>query len=164
MEAQGLYFPTGEFKTLVTSCGGEWNDRKERPLVCLVRSLESDKLFWAIPMGDMAHRSEAQRLRIDKYLNLPKRDIRSCYYHVAMTDKESLFFISDAVPITDKYIEHAYEVGGCGYIIKNPATVAILRSKLFRILAAENRNPNSFRQHITAVKQCLLAELDEAKN
>ena len=88
---QGIYFPTSDFKDVIQKCGGQWNDKKERPLLCLIRSIEDPRLYWAIPMGDMAHRNDEQRTRIQTYLDMPKRDIRSCYYHIANTDKESLF-------------------------------------------------------------------------
>lgn len=158
MKEQGIYFATSDFKNVVSSCGGQWNDRKERPIVCLVRSQEDSRIYWAIPMGDMAHRSQEQRDRINTFLSYPDRDIRSCYYHVARTDKESLFFISDAIPITDEYIEREYTVGGQGYVIKNQATINELRRKLARILAYENRMPNRFRQHITDVKKYLMSK------
>ncbi|MBR1684095.1 MAG: hypothetical protein IJ708_03075, partial [Clostridia bacterium] len=45
------------------------------------------------------------------------------------------------------------------FIIKNPNLIAELERKLFRILAVENSDNNHFRQHITDVKQYLLAEL-----
>lgn len=159
MNEQGIYFPTSNFKDVIRQCGGEWNDKKERPLLCLVRSSEDDRLFWAIPMGDMAHRSDEQRQRIQKYIDMPKRDIRSCYYHIANTDKESLFFISDAVPITDEYIERSYLVNNCEYVIKNPTVILELNRKLKRILSMEANKPNCFRQHITDVKGYLLKTL-----
>lgn len=158
MIEQGLYFSTADFHHLVRSCGGEWADTKDRPLVCLVRALDNPQICWAIPMGDMAHRTQEQRSRIERYLSLPSRDIRSCYYHIAMTDKESLFFISDTVPITDKYIERAYLVGNNPYVIKNKNTCNELRRKLARILSFEKHRPNGFRQHITAIKEALIAE------
>lgn len=159
MIEQGIYFATEQFKNLVSDCGGVWNDQKERPIVCLIKSSEDERLYWAIPMGDMAHRTSEQRNRIQSFLDLPERDIRSCYYHIARTDKESLFFISDAIPIMDAYIDREYLVGNTHYIIKNNAAIKELTRKLFRVIAVENRNPNHFRQHITDVKNRLLSEL-----
>ena len=159
MTEYGVFFPTDEFKAMIRSQGGEWNDTKQRPLVCLLKSSENDKLYWAIPMGDMTHRKEEQRERIMSYINLPSRDIRSCYYHIGKTDKESLFFVSDAIPITDKYVDRAYVVNGVSYQIKNEAVLRSLRTKLLRILSVENRNPNKFRQHISDVKAYLINEL-----
>lgn len=164
MTVHGVFFPTADFKQMIQSCGGEWNDAKQRPLVCLLKSGECDGLYWAIPMGDMAHRSEEQRNRIMSFINLPKRDIRSCYYHMGKTDKESLFFISDAVPITEKYVDRAYLVNGVPYEIKNEDFLTTLKTKLFRVLSVENRNPNKFRQHITDVKLHLIQELTKQAN
>lgn len=160
MQEHGMYFPTEGLKQVVVNCGGVWNDTKERPLVCLIKSTDNDNLYWAIPMGDMNHRSEEQRKRLDKYMSLPSRDIRSCYYHIGRTDKESLFFISDAIPITDEYIKTEYTVNGSPYVIKNKSLIAALQKKLFRILAEENRRPNLYRQHITSVKVAMLKTLN----
>jgi len=46
------------------------------------------------------------------------------------------------------------------YIIKNPKLVAELERKLLRILSVENSKNNSFRQHITNIKNYLLSELN----
>ena len=159
MIERGLYFAKGIFKDLIRSVGGEWNDKKQRPMVCLIKSSECDDLYWAIPMGDLNHRTQEQIDRINKFLSYPERDIRSCYYHVANTTTNSIFFISDAIPISDKYIDREYTYGGTHYIIKNPKVIEELERKLFRILAIENSSPNKFRQHITSVKNRILEEI-----
>ena len=158
-----VYFPTDELKELIRKEGGQWNDSKQRPLVCVVKSTQHDGIYWAIPMGDMSHRTEEQAARIQSFLDRPTRDIASCYYHIANTDKKSLFFISDAIPITDEFIERSYQVSGNDYVIKNKATIAELKRKLSRILAVERRNPNHFRQHITDIEQALLKRLGNSK-
>lgn len=161
MIERGLYYATEDYGRFVRNTGGEWADSKHRPIVCLLKAAESDDLYWAIPMGKLNHRNAEQKKRLNFYLNLPSRDIRSCYYHVGRTSSKSIFFISDAVPITDKYIDSIH-VGGDGkhYIIKNPKLIQELERKLFRILAFENVKNDSFRQHITSLKRRLLAELE----
>lgn len=155
----GLYFATEDFKHLVRSVGGEWNDTKERPMICLVRVKGIDGMYWAIPMGNLAHRTPKQVDRINWYMSLPERDIRSCFYHVANTTEKSIFFMSDAIPITDKYIDRPYTYNHQPYIVRNKSVIAELERKLARILAVENRQPNRFRQRITDVKNKLFAEL-----
>ena len=111
-------------------------------------------------MGKLNHRNEAQKERIDRFLSYPERDIRSCYYHIGRTSSMSIFFISDAIPITDDYIGEIHRGhDNKHYIIKNEKLVAELRRKLFRILSVENSKPNSFRQHITDVKAYLLSQI-----
>lgn len=163
MIEKGLYYATPEFSQMIRSVGGTWNDTKHRPIVCLIKSSEHPDLYWAIPMGKLNHRDEAQQKRLDFYLNLPDRDIRSCYYHIGRTTSKSIFFISDAIPITDKYIDGVH-VGADNkhFIIKNNKLTAELERKLLRILSVENSKKNSFRQHITDVKQHLLSELASA--
>ncbi|MCD7889826.1 MAG: hypothetical protein LUG23_07945 [Oscillospiraceae bacterium] len=161
MVERGLYYATNEFAQMIRSVGGTWNDTKRRPIVCLIKSKEDERLYWAIPMGNFNHRNAEQQKRLEYYIGLPERDIRSCFYHIGRTTAKSIFFISDAIPITDKYIETVH-VGADKkpYIIKNPNLIRELERKLYRILAVENSAKNYYRQHITDVKKYLIAELD----
>lgn len=161
MTEHGLYYATAEFAQMIKDVGGIWNDTKHRPIVCLIQSKENDHLYWAIPMGKLNHRNQQQQERLNFYLNLPERDIRSCYYHIGRTSSKSIFFISDAIPIIDKYIEGIH-VGSDNkhYIIKNKTLISELERKLFRILSVENSKKNHFRQHISDVKLHLLNELE----
>lgn len=139
--------------------GGEWNDTKHRPVVCLIKASDCDNLYWAIPMGKLNHRDESQQKRLEFYLNLPSHDIRSCYYHIGRTTAKSIFFISDSVPVTEEYIESCHlGADNKHYIIKNEKLISELERKLFRILSFENSNPNTFRQHITDIKNHLISE------
>ena len=162
MVEKGLYYANSDFTKMIRSVGGEWNDTKHRPIVCLIKSSQNDDLYWAIPMGKLNHRDSNQQKRLNYFLNLPNNDIRSCYYHIGRTSTKSIFFISDAIPITDKYIDGIH-VGGDNkhYVIKNPNLIKELERKLFRILSIENSKPNYFRQHITDVKNALINELNE---
>ena len=164
MITRGLYYTNSDFQRMIRSVGGEWNDIKHRPIVCLVKSSEDDELYWAIPMGKLNHRTPEQQARINTYLSKPDSDIRSCFYHIGRTSSKSIFFISDAIPITQKYIDGIH-VGADSkhYIIKNAPLIAELERKLYRILSSENANPNSFRQHISDVKKYLLDELKEER-
>ena len=165
MVEKGLYYATSDFSQLIKKTGGTWNDTKHRPIVCLIKSQEDNNLYWAIPMGKLNHRDVKQKERLDKYLSLPTNDIRSCYYHVGRTTSKSIFFISDAIPITDKYIaEEHLGADKKHYIIKNPNLIAELERKLFRILSVENSENNHFRQHISDVKAHLLSELQSTLN
>ena len=142
--------------------GGKWNDKNERPLVCLLPSSENVHLYWAIPIGNYEHRTPQAKERIHNFMNLDSSDIRSCFYHVGSTNVKSIFFISDVIPITDKYIEREYlnRFSHSIYIIKNKKLITSLEYKLKRILSWENANPNYFRQHITDVKKYLIEELN----
>lgn len=162
MIEHALYFGKKEFYDIIRNVGGVWNDSKERPLVCLLKLSESDNVYWAIPMGNLEHRDEKAKRRIEKFLSYTNKDIRSCFYHIGRTDVHSIFFISDAVPITDRYIERDYigKYTGQQYVIKNKNLIFELERKLKRILSWENSRPNYFRQHITDIKNYLLKELD----
>lgn len=160
MVEHAIYFGKNSFYELIRSVGGQWNDSKERPIVCLLKLSENDKLYWAIPIGNYNHRDINAQKRLKKYLEYKNDDIRSCFYHIGKTDVTSIFFISDAVPITDEYIEREYigKYSQTHYIIKNKQTIYELERKLKRILSWENAKPNYFRQHITDIKNYLISE------
>ena len=127
MIERGLYYANSNFAKMIKSVGGVWNDTKHRPIVCLIKSTENDELYWAIPMGKYNHRNSEQIERLNKFLNLPEKDIRSCYYHIGRTTSTSIFFISDAIPITDKYIlEEHLGHDKKHFVIKNHITINII--------------------------------------
>lgn len=161
MIEHGMYFATQNFYNIIREVGGEWNDRKERPIVCLIKSNENDNLYWAIPVGNWEHRDGHAKERIMSYITQDKRKIQSCFYHLGKTTVNSIFFISDVVPITDKYIDRDYlGYDNKQYVILNSKLIAELERKLWRILKFENSKPNYFRQHITDLKNYLLTELN----
>lgn len=157
-----IFFAKAEIYNLIRNSGGVWNDSKERPLVCCIKSTENNKLYYAIPIGNFNHRTPEAINRIYSYINRDASDIASCYYHIGNTDIKSIFFISDIIPITDTYIERDYinRLTGSVHIIKNKKLISELQRKASRILAFEAGNNNYFRQHITTVKNILLKELE----
>ena len=78
-----MYYITEDFKQLIRNLGGEWNDQKKRPIVCLMQSTEHPDLYWAIPVGKVNHRDDKAMERIKSFMNKPTRDLRCCYYHIA---------------------------------------------------------------------------------
>lgn len=164
MIKNGMYYITEDFKQLIRNLGGEWNDQKKRPIVCLMQSTEHPDLYWAIPVGKVNHRDDKAMERIKSFMNKPTRDLRCCYYHIGRTTNKSIFFISDAIPITDKYISEEH-LGSDNklHIIKNPHLLQSLHYKLNRILNFEASNKNYFRQHIPDLKIHLLRELESKK-
>ena len=165
MIEHGMYFGKSEFYQIIRDNGGSWNDSKERPIICLIKSTECNNLYWAIPVGNYEHRNEQAKERIQKFIQYNKKDIRSCFYHIGNTNKKSIFFISDVVPITDKYIDREYlNQSKKIHIVKNKILLADLEYKLRRILTYEKNNPNFFRQHITDIKNYLIEELNENQN
>ena len=162
MIEHGMYFGKSEFYQIIRDNGGSWNDSKERPIICLIKSTECNNLYWAIPVGNYEHRNEQAKERIQKFIQYNKKNIRSCFYHIGNTNEKSIFFISDVVPITDKYIDREYlNQSKKIHIVKNKVLLADLEYKLRRILAYENNNPNFFRQHITDIKNYLINELNQ---
>lgn len=161
MIENGVYFAKNDFYNIIKNCGGAWNDSKERPIICMIKSIEDPRLYWAIPLGNFDHRDQKAKARIKNYMARREEDIASCYYHIANTDVTSIFFISDVIPITDKYIDREYlgKYTNRIYIVKNKIAIKEINRKLNRILSFEKATPNYFRQHITDVKEYLLKEL-----
>lgn len=163
MKEYSMYFAKPEFYELIRNIGGTWNDSKERPIVCLLK-LDDSNIYWAIPVGNWKHRDNNAKTRINSYIQRNNRDLQSCFYHVGNTTVRSIFFISDVIPITDKYISSEYKgYDNNLYTIKNEKLKNELIRKLKRILRHENLNPNYFRQHITAIKNALINE-EKTKN
>lgn len=160
-----MYFAKREIYELIRENGGQWNDSKERPIVCIIESKEIEGLYYAVPVGNFEHRDNIAKKRIQKYLDLPPERIESCFYHVGNTTDKSIFFISDAIPITDKYIEREYKnfYKETLHVIKNKTLISELERKLTRILSWEKGRPNYFRQHITDIKNILIGELKNEK-
>ena len=163
MIKNSMYFAKREIYDLIRSLGGQWNDSKERPIVCIFESNEHKGLYYAVPVGNFEHRDNKAKERIQRYLDLPKDRIESCFYHVGNTTVKSIFFLSDVIPIIDKYIDREYKNYYSNKIheIKNKELIAELERKLKRILAWEKGKPNYFRQHITDAKNELIKELDK---
>ena len=163
MIKNSMYFAKREIYDLIRSLGGQWNDSKERPIMCIFESNEHKDLYYAVPVGNYEHRDNKAKERIQRYLDLPEGRIESCFYHVGNTTVKSIFFLSDVIPIIDKYIDREYKNYYSNKIheIKNKELIAELERKLKRILAWENGKPNYFRQHITDAKNELIKELDK---
>lgn len=166
---KGIYFAKNDFYQIIKDVGGEWTDTKFRPLVALIKSSDHPDIYWAIPMGDYEHRDSNAKKRIKSFMSRSEKDIASCFYHIGRTDKKSIFFISDVVPITLNYIERKYLVGPNKqqYIIKNKKLIQELERKVGRIISFEkdytkSKGQPKFRQRILDVHSYLLKEVDLA--
>ncbi len=161
MKEHGLYIIKKEFLELVHKLGGDsdYDNGNKRPVYCCIKDNRIDGLYWAIPTSNIDHRNGKQKAYYEKCIEMPERDLRSCYYHIGRTTKEALYKVSSCYPITEKYID--YEFSSCGkhVVIRRAETVRELERKLKRILAFETRKPNYFRQHITDIKEYLVEEM-----
>lgn len=165
---KGIYYAKNDFYQLIREVGGVWNDAKFRPLVTLIPSSDHPEIYWAIPMGDYEHRDDNAKKRIRSFLDRGSKDISSCFYHIGRTDKKTIFFISDAVPITLQYIEREYLVGPKSnarqYVIKNKTLISELERKLGRIISFEKdyslaKGHPKFRQCMLSIHERLVSDL-----
>lgn len=158
MKPSGFYKLAPEYIALVNKLDGTYQDHKDRPIYCCIQDKQNPFIYWAIPTSDLSHRSPAQTERIKSFCELPEHDIRSCYYHIGHTNKPAIFKISNALPITEKYISGEYLSQGKHLILKDKKLINDLSHKLHRILFAESKHANHFEQHITDIYNFLNSE------
>ena len=161
MLENGFYKIKQEFMDLIKSLGGIYQDAKDRPIFCCFEDKYSSGLYWAIPTSDLSHRSHQQIAKINAWVSLPSRDMRSNYYHIGHTNRPAIYRISNCFPVTDKYIDDVYISQGQHLVLADKTEIEIIRRKLARIIQDENKHPNKYEQHITATKEYLLVELSE---
>ena len=82
-------------------------------------------IYWMIPLSS----------RVEKYKNIMlklQRAKKSCNaLHIALlgNDKESVFLIQDIFPVTEKYIEREYTIGGIHFILRNEQEIKTIENK-----------------------------------
>lgn len=163
MKENGFYLLKEAYIDMVTSLGGKYQDKKERPIYCCIEDRQVTGLYWAIPTSDVAHRTQQQMQKITAYCNLPENDMRSNYYHIATTNRRAIFKISNAMPITEKYVEREYISNGKHLIMVNEKQKKAIQNKLLRVLAYEGRFPNRLEQRITDIKKFLVNEITQER-
>ena len=159
MIENGFYKVKQEFIELIRKLGGTYEHVKRRPIFCCFEDKYTKGMYWAIPTSDFSHRAPQQIAKINAWVSLPSRDIRSNYYHIGHTNKPAIYRISNCFPITDKYIEGEYISKGRHLVLADNAEIEIIKRKLARIIFDENRHPNKYEQHITSIRDYLLEEL-----
>ena len=83
-------------------------------------------------MGNLNHRNEKTKERLDFYLNTEESDIRSCFYHIGKTTTDTIFFISDVIPIKEIHIDREYlGFNNIHYVIKNKKLISELERKYY---------------------------------
>lgn len=157
MKEHGFYLIKDEYVNLINSLGGKYSDSKERPIYCCLKDNKIEGLYWLIPTSDLSHRTKAQ---IEKYQQYEQcKDIRSAYYYIGKTTKPALYKISNALPISDKYILREYSDSNQHLVLADKKAIAIIEQKLRRILSYENTHKNKLEQHISDVKEHISNEL-----
>jgi len=140
--------------------GGKYLDSKSRPVFCCMKDKYTNGLFWGIPTSDISHRTPDQINKIQQLSEKDlQKDIRACYYHLGTTNKPAIYRISNCLPLTDKYIDSPYLSNGTQLFLMSKAEISIIRQKLAIILLDENKHPNKYEQHITDLRNYLVAEL-----
>ena len=159
MVENGVYIIKEEYFKKFQKIGSKFKDNKsgKRPTFCCIQDKYEKEIFWAIPASKITKDKNMER--IEEYVNSKTSNIKSSFYHIGMTNRPCIFCISSCFPIIDKYIEREYTVNGKHLVIHNEKQNRGLRTKLRRILKAENNNPNRFEQKITNIKDELIKEI-----
>lgn len=160
MIENGLYIIKEDYFFKFQKIGSKFKDNKsgKRPTFCCIQDKYIKEIYWAIPTSQITQ--EKNMNRIKTYIDAPTSNIKSSFYHIGMTNKPCIFCIGATFPITEKYIEREYTHKGKHLVLKNEEQNHTLRTKLKRILQAENMFPNRFEQRITDIKKELIYELD----
>lgn len=107
MDKTGFYIVKDSFFTDVNDPYLKGNKEENRPHYYCFQE-RNDNIYWIIPLSSRIKKYQAI---IDKKLAKGKK----CdTLHIAKLDSgtKSVFLIQDIFPITDKYIERAYTIGG----------------------------------------------------
>lgn len=139
------------------NCIFKYNKNESRPVFCCIRDKEYKQLFWAIPTSKINKDKNIDRIK--RYINMPKSNICSSFYHIGKTNFPCIFCISSVFPVIDKYIEREYIVNNKHLILNNNKQNREIKNKLIKILSIENSNPNRFEQKITYIKNKLMEEI-----
>lgn len=163
MIENGLYIIKDLYFSMFSKygCQFKYNKHEARPTFCCIQDKYINELFWAIPTSKITKEKNIDRIK--RYMN-SKNGLEKCFYHIGHTNVPCVFCISSCFPITDKYVDRPYTVQGKHLIIRDNEQNKIIRSKLRRILQAENDSPNRFEQKITFIEDALKQELKCEKN
>jgi len=151
MKQSGFYKLSQRYIYLINDLGGIYRDDKERPVYCCIQDKNSPQIYWAIPTSSISNRSPTQLDRIKRFCDLPDRDIRSCYYHIGHTNRPAIYKISNALPVTETFINSEYTSQGQHLVLRDKKLITEIERKLARILFDESRHPNKYEQHISSI-------------
>jgi hypothetical protein len=163
MKQTGFYKLSQAYIDLIAKLGGIYKDSKERPVYCCLQDRKNPDIYWAIPTGDVSHRTPEQIERVRKYCELPERDIRSCFYYIGHTNRPAIFKISNVLPVTENDLAGEYISQGNHLMLKSKTQIDAITRKLSRILFDEQRHPNKYEQHITSIYNHLVEMLRQDK-
>lgn len=129
MKKTGFYIIKNTFFEIMNDPYLKGNKEEKRPHYYCFEESETG-IFWMIPLSS---RIEKYQRIIDKREKQGKRcDI---LYIAKLADgRESVFLLQDMFPITEKYIEREYTVGGQHFILTSESTVKQIESKAKRVM------------------------------
>ena len=144
----GIYILDSSYYDLIKDIGVPWNDPFIHPVFCFKQLLESEDIYWMFPLTSFKEYVEEGNYsdKVLEYIQKPESDIQSCFYHIAKTNRRSIFLISEALPVPKDFIKSRYR----GFSeVKNKSALFEIDRKFDRILKFERTTPNFTKTHIT---------------
>ena len=124
MKRTGFYIVKERFFDDMSDPFLKGNKGENRPHYYCIPEANTN-ICWMIPLSS----------RVEKYKNIMlklQRAKKSCNaLHIALlgNDKESVFLIQDIFPVTEKYIEREYTIGGIHFILRNEQEIKTIENK-----------------------------------
>ena len=146
----GIYFVKDQYFKDFPSKHWMLNKGEKRPHYYAIK--DTAGVMWLIPMSS---RVENYKRKINS--EEKKRGKGNCiFYHIGLfAGKESVFIISDMMPITDTYIARSYLINNVEYVIKNDNLNRRLRSKTVRYIRLLEQRKLTDRNHVLKIREKL---------
>lgn len=134
MQKCGFYIISDSFYNDFPDPYLKGNKKEQRPH-CYALKDEKNNIYWMIPMSS----------RIEKYENIINRRSKAnkpCdILHIAKLDngQKSVFLIQDIFPVSDKYINREYTIGGNHLRITSEKLAIIIEQKARKTLGMIRR-------------------------
>ena len=103
MDKYTIYFGKSEFYDVIRKIGGQWNDSKERPIVCLIKLSENDDIYWAIPISSKVEKYE--KILNKKLLKYKTYDGLEFGY---VKGRKAAFLLQNICPVKEEHIVEKY--------------------------------------------------------
>lgn len=147
----GVYFVKDQYFEDFPSEHWMFNKGEKRPHYYALKDTKG--VMWLIPMSSQVENYK-RRIKNEER----KRGEGNCiFYHIGLfAGKESVFIISDMMPITDTYIARSYLINNVEYVIKNDNLNRKLRSKAVRYIRLLEKKKLTDRNGILKIRKHLI--------
>ena len=127
------------------------NKHECRPYFYAIK--ERDDLFWMIPLSSQVNNYKS---KIEKYESHSKN--KECiFYHIGkIMGKKSVFLIGNTIPVSPKYIKHAYTICNIPYVINTQNLLKAIKKKHKKYLSLVKQGKLHPKVDIMSIRDKLL--------